>query len=322
MSSISNVSNNRFVAPQELQELGVSNVGEFANKVADGNYVDPKSKLRGVGSDKLDKDAFMKIMLIQMKNQDPTNPLKSHEMAAQLAQFTQLEQLQNINTNLDELKAQAKPAESFQSLNLLGKMVAGDSSKIARVKGDKNHDISYELPSFAKTVKVTISNEVGDVVRTTTLNNMNQGPHNWVWNGKDDKDMTMPSGNYKVTLEALSSSDKKIGIKTDFDGVISGVTFTSQGPILKVGNQSVRLQDIRQILDPSLKKKDQNPLSSSNQDLKPLETLSEMKQEEPAVAFDQESLDQNAVLEQAGLSREMMEKIQKELSPKMSSGNP
>src|ERR1700753_3724608 len=67
--------------------------GDTANKIADPNYVDTTKKMRTVGNAELGKDAFMTLLLTQMKNQDPTNPLKSHEMAAQLAQFTSLEKL-------------------------------------------------------------------------------------------------------------------------------------------------------------------------------------------------------------------------------------
>jgi flagellar basal-body rod modification protein FlgD len=303
----------RGITPQELQALGVSDIGEFANKVADANYIDPKAKLRGTGNDKLDKDAFMKIMLVQMKNQDPTNPLKSHEMAAQLAQFTQLEQLQNINTNLDEMKAQAKPSESFQSLNLLGKVVAGDSSRIFRAKGDRDHDISFQLPNSAKTVKISITNEAGDVVRNATINNAKAGGNTWTWNGRDNKDNVMPSGNYKVTIEAFSSNDQKLTVKTDFEGIISGVNFTPQGTLLMVGNQAVRLQDIRKIVDPSLKNKDQNLSAQSDLDLK--ENQNTVLNEEKG-APEAENQGKPRVLEQVALSREMMDRIEKDLTPK------
>src|SRR5690606_35195937 len=109
------------------EALGGQDVGEFLNKIADPNWVDPQKRFRATGNDKLDKEAFMKLMLAQMKNQDPTNPMKSHEMAAQLAQFSSVEQLSNINTTLTAMQAGQKPTESFQALNFIGKAVAGDS---------------------------------------------------------------------------------------------------------------------------------------------------------------------------------------------------
>jgi flagellar basal-body rod modification protein FlgD len=309
----SNSQSDKGLSPQELQALGVTDIGELANKIADPNYIDPKSKLRGVGNDKLDKDAFMKIMLVQMKNQDPTNPLKSHEMAAQLAQFTQLEQLQNINTSLDEMKAQAKPSESFQSLNLLGKVVSGDSSKIFRAKGDKVHDISYQIPNAAKIVKITIKNEAGDVIRNATINNVKAGSNSWTWNGKDNNDNISPAGNYKVTIEAFASNDQKMSVKTDFEGVISGVHFTPQGTLLMVGNQAIRLQDIRKIVDPGLKNKDQNLVFSSSLDLKGMQNR-ELNEDNKG-APEAEERGRPKVLDQAALSREMMERIEKEITP-------
>jgi flagellar basal-body rod modification protein FlgD len=123
------------------------------------NWIDPSKKARTVGNSNLDKDAFFKLMLAQMKNQDPTNPLKSHEMAAQLANFSSLEQMQNINKTLGEMKEGQKPSENFQALNLIGKAVAGDSSKVIRGLNDKDHDFKFNLPMDAS--------EVGIKVRST-----------------------------------------------------------------------------------------------------------------------------------------------------------
>lgn len=316
-NSNKNVDLSKTMTPQELQSLGVSDMGELLNKVADANWVDPKSKLRGAGSDKLDKDAFMKIMLTQMKNQDPTNPLKSHEMAAQLAQFTQLEQLQNINTSLDEMKAQAKPAESFQSLNLLGKVVSGDSRKIYRSKGDKDHDISYVLPAGAKTVTIKIFNENGEEVRSFSQNNVKQGNNVWLWNGRDSKDIVLPSGSYMAQVEAVSSNDQKLQVKTDFEGKISGVNFTPQGTVLLIGNQAVRLQDIKKIVDPSLKNKDQNLEPKNVPDLSGALGLGSNKDMGAPDALEAPRM---TVLDNASLSREMMEKIEKELKSSIQKG--
>ena len=86
----------RNLSASDSQKLDGEDIGSVLNRIADPNYVDPSKKMRAVGNDKMDKDAFMKLMLAQMKNQDPSNPLKSHEMAAQLAQFSSLEQMPGL----------------------------------------------------------------------------------------------------------------------------------------------------------------------------------------------------------------------------------
>jgi flagellar basal-body rod modification protein FlgD len=227
------------------------NIGEIANKIADPNWIDP-SKKRKVGSNELDKDAFLKLMLAQMKHQDPTNPLKSHEMAAQLAQFTSLEQLFNINESLGEMKKTQDPRTNFQALEFIGKAVSGDSSKVTRAKGDKEHDFNFNLPAAASEMKVKVRNAAGDFVRTFDLKNVKAGPQKITWNGITENGDEARPGEYTFMVEAKSSNGAKIVPKTDFEGRITGVNFTVTGPVLMIGNQTVRLSDVRKIVDPSL----------------------------------------------------------------------
>lgn len=247
----------RNLSNKELGQLGGENVGEVLNRIVDPNYVDESKKVRAVGSDKMDKDSFMKLMMAQMKNQDPTNPLKSHEMAAQLAQFSSLEQLQNVNTTLDDMKAGQKPTETYQSLNFIGKAVMGDASKISRLKGDKIHDFTFTLPEDAPQASLQVRNENGEVIRKIELRDLKRGDNNWVWNGQNDQGQTVPVGQYKVSIEAKDKFEKKMDVKTDFEGVISGVNYTPEGPVLLIGNQAVKLKDVRQIIDPSMVQRDQ-----------------------------------------------------------------
>jgi flagellar basal-body rod modification protein FlgD len=225
--------------------------------------------MRSVGNDKLDKDAFFKLMLAQLKNQDPTSPLKSHEMAAQLANFSSLEQMNNMNQTLTEMKNGQKPMEQFQALNFIGKAVAGDSSKITRAKGDKDHDFRFTLKDAASKVEIRIrNNDTGETIRTISLQKLKEGENKYVWNGQNDKGQPAPVGNYQMFAEAYNSAGGKQVIKTDFEGVITGVNYTGEGPVLMVGNQSVKLKDIKKIQDPSLMKNDQKVNSVVESNLK------------------------------------------------------
>ena len=300
------------LTPQQMASLGGEDIADVLNKAADPNWIYPSKKMRAVGSDKLDKDAFMKLMLAQMKNQDPTNPLKSHEMAAQLAQFTSVEQLTNINTGIQELKASAKPTESFQALNFIGKSVAGDSSNVIRAKGDTNHDFSFTLPDDAQKVTIKVVNaSTGDLVRKVDINSLKKGNNNWNWNGHDERDLSAPVGEYKFSIEAISKSNQKMNVKTDFDGMITGVSYTPEGPVLIVGNQTVKLKDVKKIVDPSLKKNDQNVNNVQTQDLKNQPSASEneiSKGAKEGVPSPMQNL-----MSSVSLSGDMKNKLQKEL---------
>ena len=270
------------LTPQQKELLGGEDVGQVLNKLSDPNYVDPKQRVRGVGSSAMDKDAFFKLMLTQLKHQDPTNPMKNHEMAAQLAQFSTLEQMNNMNTTLTKIETGGKPAEQFQALNLIGKVVSGDSAKIARNDFDKSHDFKFNLPNDAKTADVKVFNQKGDVIRNFKFAELKSGENKIAWNGQNDLGQSMASGNYRFQVEAVDKNGQKMIPKTDFEGQVTGLSFGTDGAILQVGNQSVRLNDVRQFTDPSLMSNDQNSKNITDLDLKKDDVKSQnsMKEEE------------------------------------------
>ncbi len=298
------------ISATDKDKINGENVGDALNKLADPNWVDPQKKMRTVGNDKMDKDAFFKLMLAQLKNQDPTNPLKSHEMAAQLASFSSLEQMQNMNSTLTEMKNGQKPAEQFQALSLIGKSVGGDSSKLVRAKGDTSHDFKFTLPMDATDVSVQVRNQEGEVVRKYDMKNLKTGDNKIMWNGKDERDLAAAPGEYSFAIEAKGSGGNKIAVKTDFSGVITGVNYTSEGPVLMIGNQTIRLKDVRKITDPSLMSNDQIVKDVTAQDLKKDAPAEETKNKEKSPAGTQAAM--NKIMDSVGMSRDMIAQLQKE----------
>jgi len=311
---------------KDQEKFGDQNVGEVLNKIADPNWVDPGKKMRTVGNDKLDKDAFFKLMIAQMKNQDPTNPLKSHEMAAQLANFSGLEQMQNMNSTLTEMRNAQKPQENYQALNLIGKSVSGDSAKLVRSPGDREHDFKFNLPMDVTDAAIKVYNAEGDVVRTYQLKGLKQGDNKITWNGQDERGNNMNPGEYRFAVEA-KAGEKKVAVKTEFDGLITGINYTAEGPVLLVGNQTIRMRDVRKITDPSLMSNDQKVNDVTAQDLKVSGAMDNTKTEgnkesakaaptAPATSAAQPApaapVAKSNILDNVGLSREMMAKLAKE----------
>src|SRR5450631_4352368 len=105
---------NTHYAPATASSGDDKNIGEKLNQIANPGGKDPTKQSRKAHNT-LDKDDFMKLMLTQMKNQDPMSPLQSHEMAAQLAQFTSLEQLFNVNKNLEGLSKSQDPIQKYEA---------------------------------------------------------------------------------------------------------------------------------------------------------------------------------------------------------------
>lgn len=228
------------------------NIGDVLNKVADPNYIDSSKKARTVGNPELGKDAFMTLLLTQMKNQDPTNPLKSHEMAAQLAQFTQLEKLQNIDSGIAGLRKDGQPNMNFQALAFIGKTITTDNSKVSRADTESTHDVRFTLPGDAQVLKMTVKDASGNPIRNLEFKNLKTGKNELNWNGMTDDGSKAAPGEYSVSFEAVGSNGRKMHIETKTEGVISGVNFTPKGPQLLVGKQVVSMEDVKSISETSV----------------------------------------------------------------------
>lgn len=230
-------------------------IGDTLNKVADPNWIDPSKKMRTAGNNELGKDAFLNLLLTQLKNQDPTNPLKSHEMAAQLAQFTSLEKLQTINDGIEGLRQDQKPEQNFQALSYIGRSISSDNSKISRLDTAARHDVRFKLPADAATLTVKIKNAQGADVRTIELKGMKTGSNTIEWNGIQDDGQPAPAGEYTAAIEAVGSNGKNLGVETKLEGIITGVNFTPKGPQLMIGNQVIDMRDVKSIMDPRVTQK-------------------------------------------------------------------
>lgn len=233
-------------ATDKEKYLADKDVGDVLNQISDPNWVNTSKAQRKVGSNELGKDAFMSLLLTQMKNQDPTTPLKSHEMAAQLAQFTSLEKLSNIDKGIDGLTKSQAPSHNFEALSLIGKMITTDSSKLAHAK-EQSHDIKFQLPADATEVQLNIKDNQGNVIRTLKANNLKAGKNELSWNGQMEDGTPAAVGNYDVNFQAKGSSGNKIFVQSKIEGKITGVNFTQHGPQLLVGKQTVEMADIQTI---------------------------------------------------------------------------
>ena len=197
---------NTLSADEQKKYFGDKDMGQILNEVADPNWVDPSKKIRTVGSDQLDKDAFMRLLLTQMKNQDPTTPLKSHEMAAQLAQFSSLEQLQNINTGIEGLTEKQAPAANFDALSMIGKTVSGDSSRLHKSNLEQPLDIRFTLAADANDADIKIKDSNGNIVREMKAFELDKGPNEITWDGKLESGAQARQGDYSVEITAKASN--------------------------------------------------------------------------------------------------------------------
>lgn len=162
----------------------------------------------GGGLSTVDFNTFLKLLVAQLKNQDPLNPLDGTQFTGQIAQFSALEQQINSNNYLSQLVEQRDYGQMTLANSYLGKVVLapGDTVSVGKEGGA---EFAYKLDKTAQSVTVEIYDKDNKLVRTTSGDGTS-GNHIVTWDGKDDAGVQVPEGQYTVKVTALDADGKKM----------------------------------------------------------------------------------------------------------------
>jgi flagellar basal-body rod modification protein FlgD len=182
--------------------------------------------LQSLQVDTLGKDDFLKMLVAQLQNQDPLNPLDGADFTAQLAQFSSLEQLSNMNTQLEVLNFYQSSLNNAQSVNLIGKEVTarGDGIKVEGTSAD----LPYNLSEVASNVTIKIYDEDANLVDTIELGSQQEGENSVTWDCSD-----VAQGDYTFEISAIDANGDEIPVYTIITGQVTGVTFKDGSPYLQ-----------------------------------------------------------------------------------------
>ncbi len=183
----------------------------------------------------LGKDDFMRIMVTQMKHQDPTAPFKAEQMAAQMAQFASVEQLQNINSGLTKMQTQNQPLERLAMTNMIGKTVTVDRERFPHTEG-QTESLSFALPKDARELKLVVVSEGGEVVLEKDMGSHKAGEGNFGWDGLKANTLPAKTGNYILRIEAKDDKGSSIAINSQRRAKVVGVSFEGSDPVFLVGD--------------------------------------------------------------------------------------
>ncbi|HPG37975.1 MAG TPA: flagellar hook capping FlgD N-terminal domain-containing protein [bacterium] len=197
------------------------------------------------GATNLDKDDFLNLLVTQLKNQDPLDPMDNTEFVAQLSQFSSLEQLYNINSNLEDNAYVTQSMSNAVVSSLIGKELQGYSSTLNLDSTGKT-DYMFNLAAQASTV-VSIYSEDGDLVRTIDLGEQNAGVQKYEWDGKDNNGNAMGEGAYYFKVVATDASGNAVQADTMIKGKVTGLKFIDGLPVLMIGAAQVNLKDVIEV---------------------------------------------------------------------------
>lgn len=191
------------------------------------------------------QDRFLSLLVAQMKNQDPLNPLDNAQVTSQLAQLSTVQGIENMNKSLQALASSLGVNQMTQAANLIGRGVLVPGNAIS--PAELQDVIGFDLSRSADNVSVSIHDAAGGLVRTLNLGPRDVGVNVLAWDGLNDVGSPAPAGEYSFTVNADQGGQKISSTLLNL-GMVNSVSQNSQGVQLNLaGNKSVGYADIRQI---------------------------------------------------------------------------
>ena len=190
---------------------------------------------------------FLKLLVTQLNNQDPLNPLNNAELTSQLAQMSTVNGIEKLNTAFQSLIAQSGSGQVLQSASLIGRTVLVPGSELTLTKGS-NAELAVDMSQPADSVKVTVTNPAGQTVRSFDLGALPQGVKTLSWDGLNDTGASVADGFYTIHVVAASGDAKVAANALTYASVTSVSQGTSGVALNLASGAKASLADVRLIL--------------------------------------------------------------------------
>lgn len=194
-------------------------------------------------------DLFLSLLTTQLQNQDPLDPMDTSEMTSQLVQFSSVEQTIATNTNLEQLISLTKSQTSGNAVDYIGKEVEALSTA-SKIANGGSTSWRYSLANTSPEVTLNVIDSSGSVVYSETLAN-DAGTFDFAWDGKETDGSPAPDGTYFLTASAVDAEGAAIQTDVRTKGIVDSVDFTSDPPILMIGNIPVSLDNVTSVTTPT-----------------------------------------------------------------------
>ena len=206
------------------------------------------SNTSGTGNNAQDlQNQFLTMLVTQLKNQDPTNPMDNSQLTTQLAQINTLSGIEKLNTTLGSISGQITTSQSLQSSTLIGHGVMVNGGQILVGKGTTT-PFGVELASASTGATATIKDAGGSVINTVDLGALSAGVHTFSWDGKLTDGSVAPDGKYSVAIAASNGNTQLVAQPLNY-AYVNGVSTANNTTKLDLGTMgSATLDDVRQIL--------------------------------------------------------------------------
>ncbi len=187
------------------------------------------------------KDDFFKMLIAQLQNQDPLNPMDGTDFTAQLAQFSSLEQLTNVNSNLETITSYQELMSGVQAIDLIGKEITAEGNTV-KASGS-SVDIVYNLPEDVSKGTISIYQSDGTFVQTIEFGQQEEGINSVSWDCS-----SVEEGVYTFEVSATNAAGDSVEVDTLIKGQVTGVIFRN-GPYVIVDDEEISYLSVKSVKD-------------------------------------------------------------------------
>lgn len=192
----------------------------------------------------LDKNAFLQLLVAQLKNQDPTQAQDPNQMVQQMTSYSTLEQAQNTNALLKSLQTQNQSMLQTQAVGLVGKTVETTSPQFNLTNGTASLKVNLDAKA---NVALIIKDAQGNTVAALNQGSLTSGSHNIQWNGKDANGNTLPDGTYTAIVGAMDASGQTVAATLTTKVKVDSVLFNAGEAYIVAGGKQIALSNVTQI---------------------------------------------------------------------------
>jgi flagellar basal-body rod modification protein FlgD len=189
---------------------------------------------------------FLTLLTTQLKNQNPLEPLNTNEFTQQLVQFASVEQQLKSNQTLDSLLKSTQTANTTTALGFVGMQITADGVVSSLSKGEARWQL--EAPRGG-TATINIKNSAGQTV-FSAARQLDAGSQSFLWDGKMPGGVRAADGDYAVAIEAKDVTGQAMTVGVEMSGIVNGVVFGPEGPVLRVGSASVPMSQVKSLRKP------------------------------------------------------------------------
>jgi flagellar basal-body rod modification protein FlgD len=182
------------------------------------------------------RDAFLKLLVAQLKNHDPLKPQDNSAFVAELAQFSSLDQSMGVNDRLDQMMLQNQGLANANVVNMVGKVATVKGSLVTTDGSGIGVPVAFSQDRASESTIVQIQDATGKTVRTLDLGSRPTGISKINWDGRSDDGIVQPAGTYAVAIQAKDEDGGTVVVSQETSGTITGVAFDTGYPVLRLSN--------------------------------------------------------------------------------------